>query len=159
MNLTCIRHKNLMEAFFPNNSSLHCFSTHGLDEYTFLHLLVGVGAKILFPKISIIILLAMHIFWEYFETTSIMKNVFRSNKFLNGGTSTYYGDSIINSATDNIAFLIGIFLQKSLQWNIKQFLVVFIISNFIVMYFSSKRFDKNNFTYALNNQNTVEDHF
>jgi len=111
MKFKCINH-TFTKSLFPNSSTQECFSTHGIDEYTFSHLFAGIGVKIIFPDIKNYTIVAIPIVWEYIETKDFIKKIFNigsgiGSDILRGSKKDYNGDSIINSISDILFFIIG----------------------------------------------------
>ena len=141
MKFYCPNHNNFITSLLPNSSTPECLSHHGLDEYTFIHLLTGVGSNVFFPKTKLKILLAGHLFWEYLETRKDFRDlIFNGKKFINGSSKEYGGDSFMNFMTDNLAFYGGYELQKKLNLDSKEFLVIFLASAYLAGRSSLKRF-------------------
>ena len=141
MKFTCKTHTTLLECILPNSSTPNCLSTHGLDEYSFLHLLVGTGANVYFPKTKFNKLLLGHLFWEYLETRKDFRNLlFNGQVETNGSTIKYEGDSFVNFFTDNLAFYLGHKLQKKINLDKKEFILIFILSNYLASKSSLYRF-------------------
>lgn len=141
MKFYCQNHNNFIESLLPNSSTPECLSTHGLDEYTFVHLLLGTGSKVYFPETKFYKLLAGHLFWEYLETRQDFRDLlFNNNKIANGSNIEYLGDSLMNFFTDNISFYAGYKIQKKLDLNKRDFTIIFILSNFLANRISFYRF-------------------
>jgi hypothetical protein len=137
----CQNHNNFIESLLPNSSTPECMSTHGLDEYTFIHLLLGSGSKVYFPETKFHKLLAGHLFWEYLETRKDFRDLlFNGKELINGSSKEYNGDSIMNFLTDNLAFYGGYKLQKKLNLTKREFIMIFLLSNLAASKISLFRF-------------------
>lgn len=137
----CQNHNNFFESLLPNSSTPECMSTHGLDEFTFIHLLSGTGSKIYFPETKFYKLLASHLFWEYLETRQDFRDLlFNGKELINGSSKEYNGDSFMNFLTDNIAFYGGYKLQKKINLTKREFIMIFLLSNLAASKISLFRF-------------------
>lgn len=141
MKFKCENH-SFIESLFPNSSYPECFSSHFIDEYTFIHFLSGIGSKIYFKNTNFNKLLASHLFWEYLETNEWFRNLIFSTEQLNGSsTIKYEGDSFINFLSDNIVFYLGYsYMKKNKKIKKTHFLLGFIFSNFLASIISQNRF-------------------
>lgn len=114
MNLYCKIHNSFFGSLLPPiNHKPECYSTHGIDEYTFSHFVSGIILKLFFPQIPGINLFIIHLVWELIETTESFQKI--QNKIYditNFSAVEYNGDSIINSYVDNIAFILGLLIVK-----------------------------------------------
>ena len=140
MKLFCQNHNNLIQGLLPNSSTPQCFSTHGLDEFTLLHLLSGTASNVFFPNQKFIKLFAIHVLWEYLETREDFRKFFFKTDLLNGSTMEYHGDSLLNFITDNLAFYVGYELQKKLNLDKKEIAVVYLLSFYLTGKLSLYRF-------------------
>lgn len=141
MRLFCQNHNNFIKSLLPNSSTPECLSTHGIDEYTFIHLLLGIGSVVYFPKTKFYKLLAFHLIWEYLETRQDFRDfLFNNNKIANGSNNEYLGDSFMNFFTDNVSFYTGYEIQKRINLNKRDFTIIFIISNILANRISLYRF-------------------
>jgi len=140
MKLTCEKHKNFIEALLPNSSYKDCFSTHGIDEFTLSHFLSGCIGRELFKKQSILVPFVLHLLWEYLETTKSMKDYMSENDLINGASFHYGGDTVMNCAVDNIAFLLGYYVQTIVKGHLLVMFALFWITWIWVIKSSNKRF-------------------
>lgn len=93
-------------------------SQHLLDPYTFTHVLQGMllyavlrlvaGAR--WPNVRLVLAVAFEVGWELVENTDRVINAYRESTI----ALNYHGDSIANSVSDVVAFVLGYAIARRL---------------------------------------------
>ena len=93
-------------------------SQHLVDWYTYTHVIHGFGFYLLLwliaPRMSFAMRLALAVGleagWEILENTPIVMERYRQSALARG----YFGDSVVNSASDTVAMIVGFILARVL---------------------------------------------
>lgn len=98
-------------------------SQHLVDPYSLSHLQHGIGMFLLLSLIAgsqlsiqwrVLIVAVIEAGWEIIENTPLIINRYREATI----SLDYYGDSILNSASDYVMCMIGVFVAAKLNWRV-----------------------------------------
>jgi len=142
MKLLCNKH-NLIDNLFYYPDNPNCSSNHLYDEWTIVHFINGILFKVLFPYITLFQFLLLHTLFEIYENSSIGKKLanYTSNYL-------YSGDSILNSISDTIVFILGVYIVEknnflSNKKNTYIIIFILILLNALIIYYDRIKYKKN----------------
>lgn len=123
--------------FWSNDISSDQNSQQLFDPYTFTHIIHGIGFYALLwffrKKIPLeqrfLLALFIECSWEILENTPLVIERYRAETI----SLNYYGDSILNSFGDILAFILGFYLASKKRWWIT--LLITLIIELLLLYF------------------------
>lgn len=110
---TCGTIKLWYGVVFSSENSQHVFDwytfshiIHGFIFYGLLHLAGHAGGRALPFGVKLLVAIVLESGWEIFENTDFIINRYRETTI----ALDYYGDSVLNSVSDILAMVFGLFL-------------------------------------------------
>jgi len=121
---------------FWSNAWQHCTSQHFADPYWFSHVLHGIifywFLRLAWPQGAlhwrVVAAMAIEIGWELLENSPWVIERYRQQT----ASLDYTGDSIINSAGDVLAVILGFWLASRISW--KAAVTVFVVVELVLLW-------------------------